>query len=83
MQAYFATKDKSIYKKGMERIEKRSRDCIALKRNYGEEVSRIVLKNCCSIGYPTDFSVGVLYNVQAQLQRSLVLKQCSFFGTDE
>jgi len=37
IEAYFEDKDKSFYKKGVEKLEKRWTDCIALEGDYVEE----------------------------------------------
>ena len=36
-EAYFESKDKTFYKKGIERLEKRWNKCIMLKGNYADE----------------------------------------------
>ena len=36
-KAFFESKDVSFYKKGMEKLEKRSNECITLEGNYVDE----------------------------------------------
>ena len=36
-EAYFETKDKSFYKKGIKMLEKRWNECITLKEDYVDE----------------------------------------------
>ena len=36
-EAYFQSKDKSFYKKGIEMLKKRWNQCIILERNYVDE----------------------------------------------
>ena len=36
-EAYFEAKDKSFYKHGIEKLEKRCNDCIALEGDYIDE----------------------------------------------
>ena len=36
-EAYFESKDKSFYKKGIEKLEKRWNKCITLEENYVDE----------------------------------------------
>ena len=45
-EAYFEAKDKSFYKKGIESLEKRWNDCIAMKGDYVDEYGRILQKKC-------------------------------------
>ena len=45
-EAYFEGKDKSFYKKGIEKLVKPWNKCITLKGNYVDEYSQISRKNC-------------------------------------
>ena len=36
-EAYFENKDESLYKKGIEKLEKRWNECITLEENYVDE----------------------------------------------
>ena len=38
IEAYFERKDKSFYKKGIEKLEKRCNECITLEGNYVEKL---------------------------------------------
>ena len=46
-EAYFEAKDKSFYKKGIDSLEKRWSDCIAMEGDYVDEWSRISQKKMC------------------------------------
>ena len=37
IEAYFESKDESFYRKGIEKIKKRSNKCITLEGNYVDE----------------------------------------------
>ena len=45
-EAYFESKDKSFYKKGIEKLGKCWNKCITLKGNYVDEKNQISRKNC-------------------------------------
>ena len=41
-EAYFESKDKSFYKSGIEMLERRCNDCVALDRDYVDEKKLIL-----------------------------------------
>ena len=45
-EAFLESKDKSFYKKGIEKVEKRWNKCIILEENCFDELSRISRKTC-------------------------------------
>ena len=64
-EACYEAKDKSLYKKGMEMLEKRRNECITLKRDYINECSQILPKSCCFNNRPTNLWSDVfLYRIR-------------------
>ena len=58
--AYCKVKDKSFYKKGIEMLEKRWTDCVALEGDYVDEQSRVLPKKCVFPSYSRDLLIHVL-----------------------
>ena len=47
LEVYFESKDESFYKKGMEKLEKRWNECIALEGNYVDKYTQMEKSDSC------------------------------------